>query len=197
MLLLLIAFSSYVIFCSSLSSQVSALPGTGIGIRKEGPIEAETGETISYNIIVYNLGDFWIRNITATDTFPNGTSSFWNVPDLAPQNQTGNSFNISEILYTIKEEDVLGGPPPHILNHAEVNGYADVSGFNVLVHANTDYPTLVTIPPPPSVGGYSVNVRTVDSLLSYTFYATMFLTMSAIFVYTRSQIRAKAKPHHN
>lgn len=186
-LLLLIAFcSSTVVYSLLVKSEAYGLSGTGIGIVKEGPLEAEMGETIEYTIIVYNLGDFWIRNVTLTDTFPNGTSCNWVVPDLAPLNHTGNSFNISGILYTIGYDDVAGCPL-HIQNHAEVEGYLDWYGLYKHVSANTDYPTLVTIPPPPPVGGYSVSIKTTYSSASYALYITMFLMMSVIFTSLRSQ----------
>jgi len=130
-----------------MKGQPAVLSGTGIGISKDGPLKAQMGDSIEYIITVYNLGDYWIRNITVTDMFPNGTSALWDVPDLAPMEQLGDSYNISGILYTIEEEDVLPGPPPHVLNHAEVTGYSDVEGLLVLVYAETDYPTFIVEPP--------------------------------------------------
>jgi uncharacterized repeat protein (TIGR01451 family) len=141
-------FGFSVIFYSfPVKSQASSLSGTGIGIRKDGPLKAKTGETIEYTITVYNLGDYWIRNITVTDIFPNGISSSWAIPDLAPLDQTGDSFTISGILYTIQNGDVLAGPPSHIQNHAEVTGYVDIEGLSKPVYASTDYPTLIIKPP--------------------------------------------------
>lgn len=146
--LLLMIFVFLVILPFLLMKGQAAVPsGTGIGIRKDGPLKAQIGDIIEYVITVYNLGDYWIRNITVKDTFPNGTFSLWNISDLAPLEQLGDSYNISGILYTIKAEDVLPEPRPHVINRAEVTGYSDVEDLPVLVRAQTDYPTLIVKPP--------------------------------------------------
>jgi uncharacterized repeat protein (TIGR01451 family) len=126
--------------------EVSA-SATGIGIREDGPTQAQVGATISYTITVTNLGDYWDRNITLTDKFPNGTSSSWNVPDLAPLLQTGHEFEISQIQYTIGPGDVLPQNPPNVVNNVQVTGYADVNGLPELVQAETNYPTIILTPP--------------------------------------------------
>jgi uncharacterized repeat protein (TIGR01451 family) len=138
--LLLVTYSSMVKF------EVSAL-GTGIGIREDGPPKAQVGDTISYTITVINLGDYWDRNVTVSDKFPNGTSSSWNIPDLAPVLQAGHQFTISGIQYTIRLGDLLPQQPPNVVNNAKVTGYADVNGSRQLVQAETNFPTIVLIPP--------------------------------------------------
>jgi uncharacterized repeat protein (TIGR01451 family) len=139
--LLLIIFD-VLVFSSSLlmKNEVSALCGTGVGIRKDGPARAYLNETIEYAITVYNLGDYWIRNATIPDLFPNGTSKSWNVPDLAPLGQLGDSFNISNVLYTI-QDNMFHGNPAYIINHAEVTGYSDTQGLSAAVSALTNYVT--------------------------------------------------------
>jgi uncharacterized repeat protein (TIGR01451 family) len=121
--------------------------GTGIGIRKDGLSQAQVGQTIPYSITVINLGDYWDRNLTVTDKFPDGTFSSWNIPDLAPLLQPGHSYTISGISYTIKPGDVLPLSPPTIINNAKVNGYADVSGLHLSVLAETNFPTSILKPP--------------------------------------------------
>jgi len=132
---------------SSLSKHQASAVATGIGINKAGPANAHIGATISYTISVINLGDYWIRNITVTDRFPNGTISTWHVPDLAPLLQMGHQYAIFGIQYTIGQADVLPEQPPHIVNHAEVVGYADVGGLPEPVSAQTDFPTFIGQPP--------------------------------------------------
>jgi len=146
MLLLISLGLSLVLYSSMVKVEVSAL-GTGIGIRKDGPPKAQVGDKISYTITVINLGDYWDRNITVTDKFPNGTSSSWNIPDLAPITRAGHQFSIFGIQYTIKLGDVLPQQPPNVVNNAKVTGYADVSGLPELVQAETSYPTIILTPP--------------------------------------------------
>lgn len=145
-LLLILLGLLLVIYSSMMTVEVSAL-GTGIGIRKDGPSKAQVGDTISYTITVFNLGDYWDRNVTVTDRFPNGTSSSWSIPDLAPLAHAGYQFSISGIRYTIKLGDVLPQKPPNVVNNAKVTGYADVSGLPQLVQAETSYPTIIITPP--------------------------------------------------
>jgi len=93
--LLSILLGFLTVFYSSVGKvEVSAL-GTDIGIREDGPSKAQVGDTISYVITVINLGDYWDRNLTVTDRFPNGTSSSWNIPDLAPLLQSGHQFTVN------------------------------------------------------------------------------------------------------
>ena len=185
-LLILVTFSSATLLYTLLTEyQASGLSGTGIGIRKEGPTWAVVEETIEYTITVYNLGDFWIRNVTVTDMFPNGTSSSWSVPDLAPQNQTGNLFTIPGILYTIDEADLPDGPGPlaHIQNYAEVRGYLDWYNLEKLVNAATDYPTLIR--EPVVVGGHSFDVRPSDLSTSNAIYVVLLLAMTVGLAFAR------------
>jgi len=160
------------VLCSSFTkNQAFAVSGTGVGIRKDGPEFARLNDTVEYSISVFNLGDYWMKNTTIMDMFPNGTSSSWKVPDLAPLGQPGDLFNESGIFYTIREEDLL--PPnysssiinnttglPIVVNHAEVAGYADVNGVGLLVSAETNFPTIVLAP---VVGGYSITIKTTGS----------------------------------
>lgn len=145
MLLLIILVFLFV--CSTAEMVRVSASGTGIGVRKDGPSKAQVGQTISYSITVINLGDYWDRNLTVTDKFPDGTSSSWNIPDLAPLLQPGHSYTISGISYTIKPGDVLPLSPPSIINNAKVNGYADVSGLHLSVQAETNFPTIILTPP--------------------------------------------------
>lgn len=172
--LFIIAFVFLVVSSPLLmKSHASGLSGIGIGIRKEGPTFANINDTIAYVIVVYNLGDYWIRSTTVTDRFPNGTSSSWNVSDLAPLGHSGDSFNVSGILYTIRYADVSSSD--FVLNHAEATGYADVQGSPVLVHAETNFLTFVHVP----VGGYSVSITTKGVSTPTAIYAVLLLTLAA------------------
>jgi uncharacterized repeat protein (TIGR01451 family) len=173
--LLLVAFAFLVVSSSLLmKSHASGLSGIGIGIRKEGPTLANINDTIAYVVVVYNLGDYWIRSTTLTDRFPNGTSSSWIIPDIAPLGHSGDSFNVSGILYTIRYTDMSGSD--FVLNHAEATGYADVQGSQVLVHAETNYITFVHVP----VGGYSVSIKTKDVSTPTMIYGILLLTLAAV-----------------
>jgi uncharacterized repeat protein (TIGR01451 family) len=74
MLLLILLGLLLVLYSSIVKVEVPAL-GTGIGIREDGPSIAQVGDTILHTITVVNLGNYWDRNMTITDKFPNGTSS--------------------------------------------------------------------------------------------------------------------------
>jgi uncharacterized repeat protein (TIGR01451 family) len=163
---------------SLMRGQASALSGTGVGIRVDGVEQAFVRDTIEYAISVYNLGDYWIRNATITDTFPNGTSSTWNITDLAPLGQSGNSFHISGIFYTIQEEDVFFGNSYYIINHAETTGYSDIRGLNTSVVAKTDFITFVLGVP---VGGYSVGIKTRDTSTPTAIYTILLVVIAAVF----------------
>jgi uncharacterized repeat protein (TIGR01451 family) len=166
--LVLIVLGILVLSSSFTKNQAFAVSGTGVGIRKDGPEYAHLNDTVQYSISVFNLGDYWMRNTTVKDVFPNGTSKSWKVPDLAPLGQPGATFNVSGILYTIREADLLPANYsssiindtmglPIVVNHAEVAGYADVQGVGLLVRAETNFPTIIQIP---VVGGYSVSLKT-------------------------------------
>jgi uncharacterized repeat protein (TIGR01451 family) len=177
--LLLIIFDVLVIFLSLLmKSQAFALSGTGVGIREEGPQLAHVGDTIEYAIVVYNLGDYWIWNATITDTFPNGTSSSWQAPNLAPLGQSGSSFSISSILYTIQYTDLFAGNLSYITNHAEATGYLDIQGLQTSVHAETNYRTIVLGIP---VGGYSISIKTMGASTPTTIYVILLSIVTAAF----------------
>lgn len=146
--LFLVVFGlSLISYSSMTTNQASGLFGTGIGINKVGPVNAQVGATVAYSISVINLGDYWIRNITVTDRFPNDTIATWNIPDLAPLLQMGHQYAVLGITYTLREEDVLPEQPRHIVNHAEVAGSADVGGLSAPVAAQTDFPTFIGVPP--------------------------------------------------
>jgi uncharacterized repeat protein (TIGR01451 family) len=184
--LLLIMLDVFVIL-SPLSIKYQAFAsGTGIGIRKEGPERAMMGVLVVYSITVYNLGDYWIRNITVTDTFPNGTSESWNVPDLEPADpRSGGDYFVIWIVYIIQPIDVIRANSYCITNHAEVTGYSDARDQGLLAHAETNYPTLVV---PSTVGGHSVAMKIAAPLMPDTVYITVLLITTAAF----SALRAKA-----
>jgi hypothetical protein len=125
---------------------------------------------------VINLGDYWDRNLTVTDKFPNGTSSSWNVPDLAPFSQSGYHYTVYGVLYAIRPADVLSDPPPkHVDNNATATGYAYVSVSNVTVRdpvqAEASFSTFIGLP----VGGYSVSLEPKClQTLSITYFTLVF-----------------------
>jgi uncharacterized repeat protein (TIGR01451 family) len=194
LLILILLGASAILRSFMMDSKAFALSKTGIGITKEGPLTAQVGETIEYTITAYNLGDFWIRNITVKDDLPNNTILLWDIPDLAPLNETENSFTI-EILYTISETDVIATPIPHIQNQAEVTGYVDVEGLSEMVYANTSFPTKI-IEIPVLVGGYSFPIETVkpdDLLTTHTIYFALLLAMSATYTRMRTVYKTKKR----
>jgi uncharacterized repeat protein (TIGR01451 family) len=173
---LLLIILGFLLVCSTTGKVRVSASGTGIGIRVDGSAGAQVNQIISYNVTVINLGDYWDRNLTVTDKFPNGTSVSWNVPDLAPHVQPGSSYTISGLAYTIRSADVVSQPPPkHVDNNATVTGYAYVTILNVTVRdsvqAETSLPTVIELP----VGGYSVSIglgclRTI----SITYFTLVF-----------------------
>lgn len=178
--LLLMIFDVLIISSSLyMGGQAYALSGTGIGIRKDGVVQARIGDTIEYTITVYSLGDYWIRNLTITDVFPNGTSSIWNAPDLAPRGQLGDSFNVSGILYTIQGKDVPSGTPSYVTNHAETSGYSDIQGLRTAVRAETNYITFVIGVP---VGGYAISIKTRDASPPTAVQSILLLMISVAFL---------------
>lgn len=196
--LLLIMFAVLTIHSSILmKSQASNPPsGTGIGIRLDGADFVQVNYTIGYAVVVYNLGDYWVRNATMTDRFPNGTSSSWIVPVLSPRGQSGDSFNVSSILYTVRDEDVVDSDAPpkcsYVINHAETSGYSDVHGFKLPVKAETNYITFVLVP----VGGYSVSIKTKGASTPTTIYAVLLVTFAAALPVTgacRRRVYRKGK----
>ena len=157
----------------SIEKQVSADLGTGIGIYVQGPTSACITGTINYSITVYNLGDFWVRNLTVTDVFQNGVSSSWKMPDLAPKGQIGDSVNILGILYTVRTVDF-----PHVINHAEATGYCYVQLIGLYVYAEANCLTYTGSPPR---GGSSVATRTLVSSHPINMHITLFLIVLAVF----------------
>jgi len=194
--LFLIVFSVMLVLSSSfMQSRVLALSGTGAGIRIDGPLSAFPGQTLVYIITVFNLGDFWIRNGTVMDTFPNGTSSFWNVTDLAPVGQLGDRYQISGIVYVVREADVpAAGDAPYITNHAEFVGYSDVQNQSVLIGAQADFLTIITERP---AGGYSMAVGITPFWTTTATYLTvLFIATAAYLILRRSTTIAHATSGH-
>lgn len=191
--LLLITFSVLMIFSSSsMKNQAFALSGIGAGIRIDGPLNGFKGEKIVYAITVFNLGDFWIRNTTVTDRFPNGTSLSWEVPDLAPLGQLGDTFEISGILYVIQDADVdTPGKPPYIINHAEVIGYSDIEGQSVLVGAEANHLLVIL---ERLVGGYSVTIKATVSSTPTAIYLTLLFIVTAGFSVFRCNMTRQRSP---
>jgi uncharacterized repeat protein (TIGR01451 family) len=172
-----------------MKSRAVAPYGIGIGIRKDGPLQASAGDVIQYTITIYNTGDSWIRNITIKDVFANGTTVAWVASDLSPATQVGDSFNISHILYTIRNADVLLSGSPHIVNYAEVTGYADAGGLGLLVHAETNFATFIIIP---TVGGYAVSINTTNLTAPAVVYVVSLLGMTAFFGIHRHSTAVKS-----
>ena len=124
-------------------------------------MKATIGETVEYQVTIFNLGQYRIENITVTDKLPNGANIIWQIAYLSPQGQPGDSSNISHISYTVDGNDLLFSNPdsPYIINHVEVVGYAVVQGVGLLVRAETNFPTFIILVP---VGGYTVDVKMVS-----------------------------------
>jgi uncharacterized repeat protein (TIGR01451 family) len=175
-----------------MNGQVVALSGTGVGIRVNGVEEAYVGQEIEYVITAQNLGDYWITNTTVTDTFPNGTSLLWKIPDLAPQGKPGSSFNVSNIFYTIQAEDLSRvGNFSCVVDNAEVTGYSIVQGLKASALAKTEYYTFVQWVP---VGGYSVNIKTkAASLPNPTYIVLLFIITATFTISSKSRQRAYHK----
>jgi uncharacterized repeat protein (TIGR01451 family) len=162
-----------------MNGQVVALSGTGVGIRVNGVEKAYLGQEIGYVITAQNLGDYWITNTTVTDIFPNGTSSSWKIPNLAPEGESGSSFNVSNILYTIQYKDVsFVGNVTCVIDNAEVTGYSVIQGLKASALAKTEYYTFIQGVP---VGGYSVNVKTKATSLPTPTYNVLLLIVIATF----------------
>jgi uncharacterized repeat protein (TIGR01451 family) len=177
-----------------LTSSYAADPGVGIGIRKDAPSFAAVNSTISYSITVYNLGSYPIRNVTITDTFPNQTTISWIAPDLAPVGQPGDSFNVTNILYTIRQQDVVSGNPPYILNHAAAAGYVNIQNVTLPVSALSNIVTFLS----PPVGGFTVHINIGDRSTPTTIYiAMLFITGAALPVssnFRRKHLTAESAP---
>lgn len=186
--MLLLALSLLAASSLSIKSRAAEPPGTSIGVRKEGPLRAAIGDAIEYTIIVYNLGEYWIRNTTIMDVFPNGTTATWIVSDVAPLGQAGDSINISRILYTIETDDVFYGESPYVLNHAEVAAYVYVGNQSLPVRAETNFPTFIM---QPVVGGYAIHIRTTDPSAPTIAYVIVALVTATFAVYRHNRTREK------
>jgi uncharacterized repeat protein (TIGR01451 family) len=172
--------------------QVVALSGTGVGIRVNGVAKAYVGQEIEYVITAQNLGDYWITNTTVTDIFPNGTSSSWKIPDLAPEGKSGSSFNVSNIFYTIQYKDVsFVRNVSCVIDNAEVMGYSVIQGLKALALAKTEYYTFIQAVVP--VGGYSVGIKTEAASLPTPTYTVLLFIITATFTMS-SKIRRG--PYH-
>jgi len=179
----LVILSLALVTCSlSMAKKSYALDSVGIGMRIDGQLRATIGETIEYQVTIFNLGQYRVENITVTDRLPNGASMLWPIPYLTPQGQPGDSLNISHISYTVDQNDLLFSNPdsPYVVNHAEVVGYALVQGVGLLVRAETNFPTFIIMI---SVGGYTVDVTIVSAQNPITFQLFL-LSLALVFFQT-------------
>jgi uncharacterized repeat protein (TIGR01451 family) len=160
-----------------LTSSYAADPGVGIGILKEAPSYAAINSTISYSITVYNLGSYPITNITISDLFPNLTTVSWSAPDLSPMGQPGDSYNLTNILYTVRQQDVTSGNPPFIDNHASVTGYVTIQSFTETVSAETSIATFISVP---VVGGFAVQINTGEHSTTTIYTVIVFMLAAAL-----------------
>jgi len=189
---LLLIILGFLLVCSTTGRASVSASGTGIGVRVDGPSHAQVNKTISYNITVVNLGDYWDRNLTVTDEFPNGTSSSWNVPDLSPSSQSGAQYTISGISYLIRPEDVLSQPTfLYVDDNANVTGYAYVTALNVTVRdrvqAEASFPTIISV----FVGGYSVPLEQGWLQTLTIIYATLVFAIVTGLGYLRFKFKQK------
>jgi uncharacterized repeat protein (TIGR01451 family) len=159
-----------------LKSSYAANNTVGIGISKNGPSYATINSTISYSISVYNLGNIPITNVTITDLFPNLTTVSWSVPNLSPMGQNGDSYNLTNLLYTVRQQDVNSGNPPFFDNHAAVTGYVTIQNFTEAVSATTSIPTFISIP----VGGFTVSISTGEHSTTTIYPVTFFMLALAL-----------------
>jgi uncharacterized repeat protein (TIGR01451 family) len=137
-----------------LTSSYAAGNTVGIGISKNGPSYAAINSTISYFITAYKMGTVQITNVTITDLLPNSTTVSWSVPNLSPMGQNGDSYNLTNVLYTVRQQDVISGNPPFFDNHATVTGYVTIQSFTEPVSATTSVVTFISMP----VGGFTVSI---------------------------------------
>lgn len=162
-----------------LTSSYAADTTVGIGISKNGPSYAAINSTISYSITVYNLGSTSITNVTITDLFPNLTTVSWSVPDLSPMGQHGDSYNLTNILYTVRQQDVTSGNPPFFDNHAEVTGYVTIQSFTETVNATTSVVTFISVP---VVGGFTVSISAGEHSTTTIYPVIVFMLVLALSV---------------
>jgi uncharacterized repeat protein (TIGR01451 family) len=178
-----------------LTSSYAVDPGVGIGIRKDAPSLSTVNSTIPYSISVYNLGNYTITNVTITDTFPNQTTASWLAPDLAPIGQPGDSFNLTNILYTIRQQDVISGNPQYIVNHAAAAGIVTIQNVTLPVSALTN---IVTFLSTPVVGGFTIHINIGDRSTPTTIYiALLFITAAALPVsgnFRRKHLTTESAP---
>ena len=159
-ILLGMLFFAIILLSLSMTDRAYATTSTGIGIQIDGQVNALIGQTIGYKVSVYNLGTYWIKNATLTNTFPNGTSKTWQVPNLAPKGSPGDNFNVTGLLYVVNQADISPNAEainPFVVDHAETVGYAEVQQVGLLVSAQDNFPTFY---PPGIVGGYTVTIGT-------------------------------------
>lgn len=175
---------------SLLTSSYAANNTVGIGISKNGPSYATINSTISYSMSVYNLGNIPITNVTITDLFPNLTTVSWSVPNLSPMGQNGDSYNLTNLLYTVRQQDVNSGNPPFFDNHASVTGYVTIQNFTEAVSATTSIPTFISIP----VGGFTVSISTGEHSTTTIYPVTVFMLALALPLFCisrRKRVRLK------
>lgn len=175
--------------CFLLTSSYAADPGVGIGILKEAPSYAAINSTISYSITVYNLGSYPITNVTISDFFPNLTTVSWSGPDLSPVGQPGDSYNLTNILYTVRQQDVTSGNPPFVENQASVTGYVTIQSFTETVSAETSIVTFISIP---VVGGFAVQLNTAKHSTTTIYIVIVFMLAAALPVSSISRRKHSA-----
>jgi uncharacterized repeat protein (TIGR01451 family) len=162
-----------------LASSYAADTSVGIGISKNGPGYATINSTISYSITVYNLGSTSITNVTITDLFPNLTTVSWSVPNLSPMGQQGDSYNLTNILYTVRQQDVTIGNPPFVDNHAAVTGVVTIQSFSETVSAITSVVTFTSVP---VVGGFAVSISAGEHSTTTTYPVIVFMLVLALSI---------------
>jgi uncharacterized repeat protein (TIGR01451 family) len=159
----------------SLTSSYAAGNTVGIGISKNGPSYATINSTIFYFITAYNLGNTPITNVTISDLFPNSTTVSWSVPNLSPMGQNGDSYNLTNILYTVRQQDVTNGNPPFFDNHATVTGYVTIQSFTEPVSAITSVVTFISMP----VGGFTVSISAGEHSTTKVYPVMIFMLVLA------------------
>jgi uncharacterized repeat protein (TIGR01451 family) len=173
------------------SNSYAAGNTVGIGINKNGPSSAAINSTISYTIAVFNLGNTPITNVTITDLFPNLTTVSWSAPNLSPMGQNGDSYNLTNILYTVRQQDVTSGNPPYFDNHATVTGIVTIQSFTEAVSAVTSIPTFIGMP---VVGGFTVSISAREHSTTTVSPVTVFILVLALplsYISRRRRVRFK------
>lgn len=189
-LILITTLALMIVASLTITAHSQTQQGVGIGIRNEGPDQAIVGQIISYSILVYNLGNYTITNLIITDKLPNQTTISWSGPSLLPKGQPGDSYSLSNILYTVRQQDILGGEFNYVLNNANASGYSNVQGLKVPVNAVTNFATFLVSP----VGGYSFALETKSvSPQTTTICAAWIAILAAALPITKRYRRKQTK----